>query len=624
MKRIFAILLTVAMLFSLLALCVAAEETELENQELEIDLLDKAPVIDGEITSGEYGKYPVHTYKNGEDNPGFKTSDCYELTDDPDLQIDFYAGWTETDLYLAWKVKTKYDFRIPEGLGDGYMYEYCCVQFILTTGAPNKSVLKYQTADWSGDYLEIGCCLKDDGLSYKVCWSQPLAANNGLTLADWEFAGSREGDITTYEVRLPWEKTGVQVVGTDAQFGLTYAVGAQEQFNNVAMGMIEYQDAILWGKHADSAAIVTLKSGDKEIEQKEVKIAITSKDEAPEGKLPEGLEATILAPDKVNAAVGSEGCALISKPSNLATYGCAWSYCMLLRPDGKIDDVDGYYTVVDAVQGAGETPVFAEEFKKGDMVIAFHSDGGAGSERKAAAMALPIGQQVYLFGFETDDNGELGFKYSNCCMIPILDPATPLFGTWYADEIVLVFNEDKTGSLNGEAFEYSVDDKGNLKIDGEKVAYEIKDGKLVIEEMELEKVNAADLTALNDAITLAEGKNADDYEEASFASLTEALNAAKELVAQALDSRNQAEIDEAAATLNAAIEALVEKELVEPSEEPSEEPSAEPSAAESTEESKEDEGGLSTGALVGIIAGAVVLVGGGAAAGIVASKKKKK
>ena len=624
MKRILAILLTVLMVSSLLAVCVAAEETELENQELEIELLEKAPVIDGEITSGEYGKYPIHTFKQGEDNPGFKLSDCYAITDDPNLQIDFYAGWDEKNLYMAWKVKTKYDCRIPEGIADGYMYEYCCVQFILTTGAPSKGTLKYQTAEWSGDYLEIGCCLKDDGLPYKVCWSQPLAANGGLTLSDWEYAGSREGDITTYEVRLPWDKTGIQIVGTDAQFGLTYAVGAQENYETVCHGLIEYQDAIICGKHADSAAIVTLKSGDKEIEQKEIKIAITSKDEAPEGKLPAGLEASIFSPEKVNAAVGSENCALISKPENIAQYGCAWSYCLLLRPEGKIDDIDGYYTIIDGVQGAGEPPVFAEAFKPGDMVIAFHSDGGSGLARRDAAKALPMGQKVYLFGFETDDNGELGFKYKNCCMIPILDPATPLFGTWYFGEHVLVFNEDKTGTLDGQAFTYEVSDKGVLKVLGQKVDYEIKDGKLVYQGMELEKVTAADLTALNDAITLAEGKNADDYEEASFAALTEALNAAKELVGQALDSRNQADIDEAAAALNAAIEALTEKEVEESSEEPSEAPSEEPSAAESVEESKEDEGGLSTGALIGIIAGAVVLVGGGTAAGVIASKKKKK
>ena len=627
MKRILAILLTVVMVCSVFALAVSAEETELENQEIGINFLEKAPVMDGEIASGEYGKYPVHSFKLGQDNPGFKISDCYELTDDPNLAIDFYAGWDADNLYMAWKVNTKYDSRIPEGIADGYMYEYCCVQFILTTGAPNKNEIKYQTAQWSGDYLEVGLCLKDDGLSYKVCWSQPLAANGGLTLSDWEYAGSRNGDVTVYEVRLPWDKTGVQVVGTDAQFGLTYAVGAQEQFTNVAMGMVEYQDAILFGKHADSAAIVTMEGGD--VEQKEVVIAVTDPEKAPEGKLPAGLKPSAIAPNKVDTVIGGENCLLISKVNNLASYGVTWAYLALLRPEGKIEDVDGYYTVLETVQGAGEVPVFQTEFKKGDLIVAAHSDGGNGLATKTALQALELGSKVYVFGFLFDDQGELGFKYKNRSIIPIVDPATELFGTWYNDETEIVFNEDKNGTKGETAFKYTVDQNGTLKIDGKKTDWKIEDGVLTLGSETFTKVTAANLDDLNGLIALGEAKDAAEFTEESFAALTEALAAAKELADKTdLDSRNQAEIDAAAQALNAALEAL---EAVEPvtSEEESEaesvaeESKEESKAEESKEESKAEEGGLSTGAIVGIVAAAVVVIGGGAAAAVVLGKKKK-
>lgn len=624
MKRILAILLAALMVCSVLALCAVAEETELENQEIDIPNLEKAPVIDGEIKPGEYGKYPVNSFKLGNDNPGFKTSDCYELTDDPNLGFDFYAGWDKDNLYLAWKVNTKYDYRIPEGLGDGYMYQYCCVQFILTPGAPDKSKIVYQTAEWSGDYLEIGCCLKDDGQSYKVCWSQPAAADGKLNLGDWEFAGSREGDITTYEIRLPWNKTGVKVVGTDAKFGLTYAVGAQQHFDDVAMGMVEYQDAILFGKHADSAAICTMAGGNEQ--QKEVQLVFEDRADCPKGELPKGLKESIIIPTKLNNVVGGEKVGLITKVNNLASYGVANAYCVLLRPAEKIKDIEGYYTVVEGVMGNGAAPTFTEAFKEGDIIVAAHSDGSAGAaglEARQALEALSVGQKVYIFGYGINDQGDLGFKYNNSCVIPINDPAAELFGTWYNDTTTIVFNEDKTGKKGDTDFAYTVSEDGTLKIDGKKVEWAVENGTLTLGEETYTKVTAADLSEINGLIALAEAKAEADYTAETYAAMTEALNAAKELVAGALDSRNQPEIDAAAEALNTALEALIKNE---PEAESSEEPAAsseEPAAESSAEESKEEEGGLSTGAIIGIVIGAIVVVGG-AAAGIILGLKKKK
>lgn len=618
MKRVLAILLTLVLVGSCLAVISSAEATETENQEIEFEFLEKTPVIDGEIQSGEYGKYPVHTFKAGEDNPGFVTEGCYDITDD-DLVFDFYAGWDENNLYMAWKVNTKYDVRIPGDTADGYMYEYCCVQFILTTGAPNKAEKKYQTAEWSGDYLEIGCCLRDDGKSYKVCWSQPLAAAGGLSLSDWEYAGSREGDVTTYEVRLPWNKTGILEVGTDAQFGLTYAVGAQEYFDT-KHGLVEYQDAIINGKNADAAAIVTLTGGD--VEKHEQDIIVDKREDCPEGKLPEGLEATILVPDKLNAAPGSEGSTLITALNNVPNLGLQYSYCMLLRPEEKSDKLDGYYTLVESVLGNGTAPTFSEEFKDGDIVMAFHSDGGAGADRKNLAMTLAPGQECYLFGFGVKDTGDPGFVYKNCCLIPITDPAAPLFGTWYNDKEVLVFSEDKTGTKGETAFTYEVNDDGVLKIDGKKTEWKIENGVLTLGEETFTKVTAANLDELNGLIALAQAKKAEDYTADSFAAVTEALNAATELVAANPDSRDQEAIDAAAKALDDAIKALVEVK------EESTEESKEESKAESAEESKEasettpeEEGGFPWWAwvIIGVAAAAIVAV-----VVIVVVKKKKK
>ena len=626
MKRILAVLLAAIMVCSALALCAVAEETELENQEIEIPNLEKAPVIDGEIKAGEYGKYPVNSFVLGEDIPGFKISDCYQLTDDEDLTIDFYGGWDKDNLYLAWKIHTVHDSRIPEGTGDGYMYEYCCVQFMLMPGAPDKSKVVYQTGEWSGDYLEIGCCLKDDGESYKVCWSQPAAADGKLNLGDWEFSGSRDDakQITTYEIRLPWNKTGVKTVGTDAKFGLTYAVGVQEWFNET-MGMVEYQDAILFGKHADSGAIVTMVGGN--VEQKDVDLVFADRSDCPKGDLPKGLKESKIVPTKLNTVVGAENVGLITKVNNLASYGVTNAYCVLLRPNEKLKDVEGYYTVIEGVMGNGAAPTFTEAFKEGDIILAAHSDGSAsatGLEARTLVEGLSVGQKVYIFGYGINDQGDLGFKYNNSCVIPIEDPAAELFGTWYNDTTTIVFNEDKTGKKGDTAFAYDVNSDGVLKIEGKKTEWSVKDGVLTLGEETFKKVTAADLSELNGLITLAEAKVEADYTAESFAALTTALSAAKELAAGTLDSRNQEEIDAAAAALNTALDALIKNEPAESSEEePAAESSEEPAAESSAEESKEEDGGLSTGAIIGIVIGAIVVLGG-AAAGIIFGLKKKK
>lgn len=425
MKKTFAALLALVLAFTVFTVVPSAAGT---NPEYKLEFTDKAPIVDGDISSKEYGSPLISWMVSDGEEDGIKL-ELYEITDDPDLSIDFYATWTETDLYLAWKVHTKYDFRVPDGIEDGYMYEYCCVQFILTPGAPDNSTKKYQTSEWSGDYLEVGLTMRDDGLSYKVCWSQPVAAGNALQTSDWEFAGSRDNDkeISIYECRLPLNKTGIEVKGDGAQFGLTWAVGAQENYEKVTKGLIEWQDAIVGGKAADNAAIMTM-SGSGEDKQ-EVEVGVVSRDKCPHGDLPDGLEESLMQITLLAQPVASEQTTLILDPQNINKYNPKYAHTLLLRPDGELNGMEGYYTVVEGVTGSGDDIAFTNEVKDGDIAVILHTDSSNSTSDQAQAVELAKsllpGQLVYLHGVEKKDGG-LAFLYNNAQLVAVLDAAAEL------------------------------------------------------------------------------------------------------------------------------------------------------------------------------------------------------
>ena len=139
-------------------------------------------------------------------------------------------------------------------------------------------------------------------------------------------------------------------------------------------------------------------------------------------------------------------------------------------------------------------------------------------------------------------------------------------------------------------------------------------------------------SVLGTTVTLSEGKNTMEIE----AELNEAGNLLLEMDGDSLmldpytwpqpaESSEEPTESSEEPTESSEEPAESSEEPAESSEEPaatsSEEPAAESSAA--TSEPAENEGGLSTGAIVGIVIGAIVVIGG-AVAGIILAKKKKK
>lgn len=413
MKKILAFLLvalTVAALF-----VVPASAADDKNYKVTVPGVKKgqaAPVPDGVVKAGEYvSKTPIHSFSANRSQ--FNT----EHDEYGDWDVDFYTCWDADNLYLAWVVHSDIQVGMPSDKlsaagGLGNMWEYSCVQFILTPGAPGGTT-KYQTDKWAGNYLECGLTLVDNKEVGKIAWSAPVGLQK-MDVNDWDGAIKRDdaAKTTTYEVRIPWKATGVQVKGDNAQFGLTYAASAQEQYTSVKKGMLEWQDGILGGKNADNAAVMTL-----EPIGYEQTVIVPVDPVLKEGEVPaEVKDATCITLDGLNKAITGEKAYLITKPTkeNIASYNTKYALGLLLEPvEGKTNT----YKLVEKVQGAAadkEVIEFTTDIKDGMILALIHSDGQKeGAARRDTAAGLEVGSELYLFGVDVAKGEQL---YSNAAL----------------------------------------------------------------------------------------------------------------------------------------------------------------------------------------------------------------
>ena len=259
-KRLIAALLAFAALFAVSPAVAAQSGVPTANARVGSAYTDFAPVADGVVSAGEYGA-PVVSYRPGDIGSGVIAA----LDDYGDWGFDFYTVWDENALYLAWEVFSDVFAPIPDsvvnayGGGLGHMWEYSCVQCMVTPGAPALGSTAYQAEPFRGNYYEAGICLRENGSTAFTEWCLPENVFSSGTASGKALHDSEKG-VAVYELRLPWSSLGCEVVGNGIKIGLAFAVAAQDDFN-VKRGMLEWQDAILDGKSVDSAAVLTL-SGD--------------------------------------------------------------------------------------------------------------------------------------------------------------------------------------------------------------------------------------------------------------------------------------------------------------------------------------------------------------------------
>lgn len=422
MKKILAFLLVAVMLCAAFVAPSAAAEPYI-NAGLEAQALEKgmaAPKIDGKVGTIEYGDVAL-TYSK--DKAQFTVPDD-DHDDYNDWDFDFYITWDKDNLYMAWVVKSAVHHPLEKGTYDdscnkisdvwpedgsmlGHMWWNSCIQFIITPGAPKAGKTNY-----TSNYLEVGFCQLDDGDIGRVAWSYPKGVSaEDVSINDWEAAVVRDDSAktTTYEIAIPWMMSGIAEAGTDKQFGLSFAVAAQEDYNKVKKGMLEWNNAVVGNggvKQPDNAGVITLKS--------EEEIIVSTPPVVKDGEHPAESEGKLkFFIDKVNESIAGEDTALQTDPS--IEINTKWALALLLAP---VEGKDNVYSVVASKQGDGNGEVAFDEYEDGMLILGVHSDctdpaqgaNYAGYVEKANAMALPVGSELTLWGVDVKA-GEL--LYSN-------------------------------------------------------------------------------------------------------------------------------------------------------------------------------------------------------------------
>lgn len=400
-------MLVVAMLLSMLALPVSASAPSSINVNVDIEYAESAPSVNGKIASGEYGQ-KIHRYSS------VKSQFNTDHDDYKDWDVDFYMTWDESYLYMAWDVMTdvvgfmpEQDFSYDGAWGDddyGFMWMYSAVQFRIVRGVPKYGQTNYQTSTYSGDYLDVGFASTSNNNDIISVWCTPLGIDYaGINAKNWSFAVNRNNSTgkTTYEVAVPWSAIGV--VPADGNIiGVTYAVGAQEDYNN-KRGMLDWQGGVLNPPCADKAAVVTLNK---------------AKAELPEGVYPSDASGKMQFPIyQHNEGLVAESTLLVTNISSAENYNLNWAYVMVLS------HISGNsYSLVHAYQNTGNEEV-DYDLEDGMIILALHTheDGGGGEQAMQNAKSLSVGTTMKLFGFQ---NGKQ--IYSNPMMYVVSTPSSEI------------------------------------------------------------------------------------------------------------------------------------------------------------------------------------------------------
>lgn len=403
MKKI-AILLSLLMIFPALLLSVSAARCV--NSTLDVEYIKRTPYVDGVIGDGEYSIYPTLSYS--EDIEQFTNEDDHDEYDDWDF--DFYISWNEYTLSMAWSVKTNVHSTVSESNLDD-MERYSSVRLIVTPAYPEAGLTKFQEYK---NYLEIGVCELDSNETGIKVFNLPIGVSE-----DWsdhyelksEVVRHEDKKLTVYEISIPWAITGIAVPAHDTELGVAFAVAAQEDYN-VKKGVIEWNDAMLGEKNADNAAVVTLDSGCSLPD-----LPICSFPIIPEGFRPADSEGAIkLDVYSINNETSAELTSLYLHRNQ--KFNNKWAYSMLLAP---VESKENVYKIVAAQQGDGENVAFEDQYEDGMIIFSLHSDGGEGLARKEAAMSLPIGTELTLWGVDIENQE---FIYRNA-MLYVAKTDTP-------------------------------------------------------------------------------------------------------------------------------------------------------------------------------------------------------
>lgn len=243
MKKILALLLTLAMVATLSAVVFAEEiAVEDENITLDIDKCAAAPTIDGKLDADSYKKID------------FKANQfSYNCTDQMDyvqsLPLEAYISYDDANVYLLLSGDASKFYYCDKDDDEGNIWQQSCVQ------------ASFALADASGgDRLEMGLARSSvTGKSLTQIWAQSPEAKSELALVEGQnFAILLEGGKLNYEIKIPFESfMGANPKAGD-KIGFNFIYGWSD---NGSREIAEYSAGCAYsGKNADLFAKATLTS----------------------------------------------------------------------------------------------------------------------------------------------------------------------------------------------------------------------------------------------------------------------------------------------------------------------------------------------------------------------------
>ncbi|MDF2685347.1 MAG: S-layer domain protein [Clostridia bacterium] len=162
-----------------------------------IPRLTAKPTFDGIISDGEYAEIT----KINKDNPMFD----YSMDKSLKGTGVFYAGYDDTNLYLAWNVFTP-THSLP--VADANMWSGYCIQINLSNLNPrDDKVARSHLEDDSvaANYVsQYGIGVSDAGETFVVNW---MGRNAGVAFTgEAKAIRDNANKTTTYEIAIPWSE----------------------------------------------------------------------------------------------------------------------------------------------------------------------------------------------------------------------------------------------------------------------------------------------------------------------------------------------------------------------------------------------------------------------------------
>ena len=239
LKKCFGAIFCIATVFAMSTSSFAAEP------QVNVEPAQKAPTIDGVLSEGEWGTL-IQTLKVGEANTLHRLPDTHGFK-----KADIYVTYDANNFYVA--VAAEYTDHSNTFIQTGDIWQGNAIQLMIAPTDKDPSNL-YRN--------EIGFAMSTDGSKSSAFRWHPETRQGSLSGVTYKI--NRTGDITVYEVSMPWKALGTKlnvVNDISMYFSVTVNMGLQSgasAFVEYCSGTIE-NDPISVAKKTDGAPTLVLK-----------------------------------------------------------------------------------------------------------------------------------------------------------------------------------------------------------------------------------------------------------------------------------------------------------------------------------------------------------------------------